>query len=305
MTGSASPEPDTKTRLESAIPLLFVVLWATGFIGARAGMPHAEPGTFLSLRFAIAFVLLAGIALLARAPWPRGRQLLSAVGVGVLVHGIYLAGVFWAIDNGMPAGVAAIVVGLQPLLTALLATTWLNEAITRRHQLGLGLGLLGVALVLLPGLTDTAGQAATVTVSTIVAVVVATLSVTAGTVLQKRVGVGVDLRAGTALQYLGALIPVTLLMATETREIDWNAELYFALVWLVLVLSLGAVFLLMWLIRQGSVSQVATLFYLVPAVTTLLAWLLFDETLGAVQLIGMATAAIAVWLASGQSTGRG
>jgi drug/metabolite transporter (DMT)-like permease len=280
------------------IPLLFVVLWATGFIGARAGMPYAEPGTFLLLRFIIAFALLACIALALKAPWPRGRALLGALVVGMLVHGVYLGGVFWAIDRGMPAGIAAVVVGLQPLLTAVIAGVYLGEVVTARHRTGIVLGLLGVMLVLLPGIMADDTVASSLSVATVVVVAVATLAVTTGTVLQKRLGLGVDLRSGTALQYLGAAIPVALLATTEAREITWNGQLVFALVWLVFVLSLGAVFLLMWLIREGSVSQVAALFYLVPAVTSLIAWALFDETLGVVQLLGMALTAVAVWLAT-------
>ncbi len=261
-------------------------------------MPYAEPGTFLLLRFIFAFVLLACIALAFKAPWPRGRMLLGALVVGMLVHGVYLGGVFWAIDRGMPAGIAAVVVGLQPLITAIIAGVYLGEVVTARHRIGIVLGLLGVILVLLPGILADDTMASSLSVATVVVVTVATLAVTTGTVLQKRLGLGVDLRSGTAVQYLGGAIPVVLLATTETREITWNGQLVFALIWLVLVLSLGAVFLLMWLIREGSVSQVAALFYLVPAVTSLIAWALFDETLGVVQLLGMALAAVAVWLAT-------
>lgn len=281
------------TRL--AAPL-FVLLWATGFIGARAGMPHAEPGTFLAMRFAIAFALLGSIAVIARAGWPRGHEAGRVLMVGVLVHGVYLGGVFWAIRHGMPAGVAAVVVGLQPLLTALLAHWWLGEPITCRHRVGLVLGLAGVVLVLAPKL-DITGSG--ITPATIVVAFIATASITVGTVLQKSIGAAGDLRSATALQYLGAMLPVGLLMLFETRRIDWTGELVFALAWLVLVLSLAAVFLLMWLIRQGSVAEVSTLFFLVPSVAALIAWQLFDETLGPVQLAGMSLTAVAVWLAGG------
>lgn len=279
-------------------PLLFVALWSTGFIGARAGMPHAEPGTFLSVRFALACLLMATIAGLAGAQWPRKNALLGALVVGALVHGVYLGGVFWAIDRGMPAGVAAFVVGLQPLLTALIARVWLDEPISQRHQIGIGLGLVGVALVLAPGLVTGSTQTSGITAPNLAAAGVAAIAVTVGTVLQKRLGAGTDLRSGTAVQYLGALIPVLLLSSTEARVMTWNGELLFALAWLVVVLSLGAVFLLMWLIREGSVSQVASLFYLVPSVTSLIAWALFGETLSALQLLGMALTAAAVWLAT-------
>ena len=276
-------------------PPLFVLLWASGFVGARAGMPHAEPGTFLAMRFAIAFALLGAIAVLLRAPWPTGRDAAGTVVVGALVHGLYLGGVFWAVREGMPAGVVAVVVGLQPLLTALLAGWWLGEPVGVRHRVGLALGLLGVTLVLAPKL-DVAGSG--IGPATIAAALLATAAITVGTVLQKRLGATVDLRAGTALQYLGALLPVGLLMLSETRQVEWTGQLWFALAWLVLVLSLAAVFLLMWLIRHGSVARVSMLFFLVPGVAALMAWALFGETLGPWQLLGMALSAVAVWLAS-------
>lgn len=261
-------------------------------------MPYAEPGTFLFLRFALAFALLAVISMLVQARWPARRDAMMSVLVGVLVHGIYLGGVFWAIRHGMPAGVAAIVVGLQPLLTALLAGWWLGENIATRHRVGVALGLVGVVLVLAPRL-DIAGSG--ITAVTVAAALLATVAITVGTVIQKRFATASDLRSGTALQYLGALLPVGLLMMFETRTIEWTGQLIFSLAWLVVVLSLAAVFLLMWLIQQGSVAKVSTLFFLVPSVASVIAWLLFGETLNPLQLAGMALTAVAVWLAS--STG--
>jgi drug/metabolite transporter (DMT)-like permease len=281
-------------------PPVFVVLWATGFIGARAGMPHAEPGTFLFLRFSLAFILLSGLVVIARAPWPKGRKAFQALAVGALLHGVYLGGVFWAVREGMPAGVVAVVVGLQPILTAILAGWLLGETITMRHRIGLLLGVLGVVLVLYPKLSFSGDG---ITPATIGASFLACLGVTLGTILQKATGGTGHIRSGAALQYLGALAPVGLLSLFETRQITWNGELVFALAWLTLVLSVGAVFLLLWLIREGSVASVSTLFFLTPAVAALLAWALFGETLGPVQLIGMALSAGAVRLASAKRTG--
>ena len=258
-------------------------------------MPHVEPGTFLALRFVLAFALLAAIAATVGAKWPDRRGATVAVIVGALVHGLHLGGVFWAVKRGMPTGVAAVIVGMQPLFTALLAAVWLRETITARHQAGLALGILGVVLVLWPKL-DVSGSG--ITFATIVATVMACLAVTLGTVLQKTFAGATDLRTGMALQYVGALIPVSLLMLTETREIAWNGEVIFALVWLTFVLSIGAILLLMWLIREGSVARVSSLFFLVPAVAALMAWALFGETLGPVQVAGMALSGLAVWLAS-------
>jgi len=281
-------------------PPVFVVLWATGFIGARAGMPYAEPGTFLFLRFSLAFFVLAGLVVLARASWPRGRKALQALAVGMLLHGVYLGGVFWAVREGMPAGVVAVVVGMQPILTAILAGWLLGETITTRHRIGLLLGVFGVVLVLYPKLNF---NGVGITPATIGASFLACLGVTLGTILQKATGGAGHIRSGAALQYLGALAPVGLLALFETRQVTWNGELVFALAWLTFVLSVGAVFLLLWLIREGSVASVSTLFFLTPAVAALFAWALFGETLGPVQLIGMALSAGAVWLASAKRMG--
>ena len=278
--------------------MIFVFLWATGFIGARMGMPHAEPGSFLALRFAIAAALLAIIAIWYRATWPRGAMFGHTLLVGVLIHGIYLGAVFWAIDRGMPAGVSALIVGLQPLLTALLAGAFLNEKITRIHWASLAIGLAGVALVVIPKLE---GHGSGITPPTVIACFIAVLGITLGTVYQKRFATGVDLRSGTSVQYIGGLIPtLAFAIAYERFDFNWTGELVFAYVWLIFVLSLFAVMLLMQLIKQGSISTVSSLFYLVPAVAAVIAYFLFDERLTAIQLVGMGLCAIAVFIAMGQ-----
>lgn len=286
-----------------AAPVIFVVLWGTGFVGARLGMPYSEPGTFLAIRFAIACILLCAIAAILRAPWPGRRLAFHAIIIGALIHGIYLGSVFWAVDHGMPAGVSAVIVGLQPLLTAMLAGLFLGETISRGHIIGLGIGLLGVVLVLAPKLdiTDSGITAATIAVS-----FMGMVSVTIGTIYQKQVGSGVDLRSGTALQYLGGFTPVFILaLFTETGQIVWSAEMIVAMVWAIFVLSFGAVFLLLWLIRQGSVAKVSTLLFLVPAVAALMEYAWFGATLIPLQLFGMALCAVAVALATkGPSTGQ-
>ena len=277
-------------------PFIFVCLWATGFVGARLGMPYSEPGTFLTIRFFWAFLLVAAIAMIARAPWPGLKTALQSVGIGMLIHGIYLGCVFWAIDQGMPAGVSAVVVGLQPLLTAILAGYVLKEKITLQHWLGLPVGMLGVVLVLLPKLNITASG---VSAETIIASILGMVSVTIGTVWQKSVGGASDLRSGTACQYLGAIIPVGLLaFFVETNEIEWAPGMIIAMAWSIFVLSIVAIFLLMWLIREGSVARVSSLFFMVPAVAAIMAYFLFGETLGAVQIAGMVLCAIAVALAT-------
>lgn len=258
------------------------------------GMPYSEPGTFLSLRFALAFLLLTIIAFVVRAPWPGKTTALRCVAIGFFIHGAYLGPVFWVIDQGMPAGVSAVVVGLQPLFTALLAGWWLGETITNRHWAGLAIGISGVCLVLFPGLdlSDSGVNGLTIGVS-----LIGMMSVSIGAVLQKQLGSRADLRSGTALQYLGAFIPVFgLALISETGTIDWTGEMILAMVWSTIVLSIFAIFLLMWLIREGSVAKVASLFYLVPAVAALMSYFLFDERLGVEQLAGMVLCAAAVAL---------
>lgn len=288
--------PDA-TRL---VPALFVALWATGFIGARYAMPWAEPFAFLAVRFLLTIALLVLLAIPLRARMLSRRAAFDQAIAGVLMHGVYFGGVFWAIDRGMPAGIAALVIGLQPLITAVAAGPVLGESVRPRHWAGLLVGFVGVALVLSPKLAVAGGG---VTPANTAACVVAVLGMTAGTIWQKRFGGQTDLVAGTAWQYVGGAVPtIALACFLETGAYTLNGELVFAMAWLVLVLSVGAIFLLMYLIRHGAMSQVASLFYLVPAVTALLAWVLFGETLSLVQLSGMAIAAAGVWLATQPGT---
>ncbi|QOG06758.1 DMT family transporter [Aureimonas sp. OT7] len=278
-------------RLVPLFPALFVLIWSTGFIGARYAMPHAEPFTFLAMRFALALCLLLPWVVLARAPWPRTRPALHACIAGSLIHGLYLGGVFYAVRHGLPAGIAALIVGLQPIVTAVMAASFLGERVTPRHWMGLLLGLVGVGLVVVPNLSSDGVYRW----QTLVPVIVAAIAISAGTGWQKRFVGGVDLRTGTALQYVGALLPVALMaMATETMAVDWTPELVFALLWLTVVLSIGAILLLLFMIREGAVSRVASLMYLTPGVTAVMAFLLFGESLTAVQLLGLVIAGVGV-----------
>ncbi|MGN6527332.1 MAG: DMT family transporter [Burkholderiaceae bacterium] len=286
---SAAP----RARLDAALPFVFVVLWSTGFIGARLGLPHIEPLTFLSLRYAIVLVLMTGVALAVRAPWPRGaRAWLHIGGSGLLIQATYLGGVFIAIGRGLPAGVTSIVVGLQPLLTAVAAHAFLGESVGRRQWIGLLLGFAGVGMVVF-------GKAGTgFTATQLVPAVVALFAITAGTIWQKRFCPAFDGRTGMVAQFLPTLVATGIAAwCTETMRIDWAPGLFAALAWLVLVLSIGAITLLNWLIRHGDVSNIAALFYLVPPCTALFAWLFFHDTLTALALAGMALAAWGVWLA--------
>lgn len=280
------------------VPLLFVVLWATGFIGARYAMPWAEPFTFLAVRFLIAFALLAVPVALGRARRPTARAALHAMLAGMLMHGVYLGGVFWAVHRGMPAGISALIVGLQPLITALLAGPLLGERMLPRHWLGLALGFVGVVTVLSPKF---GAAGAGVTVVTLAAAVLAVAGMSLGTIMQKRFGDAVDPVSSAFCQYAGASgLMIAGSLAFETRSFTVNAELVFAMLWSVLVLSIGAIFLLMYMIRRGEMSKVASLFYLVPAVTAVMAWVLFGESLTLVQVAGMMLTTVGVGLATAQ-----
>ncbi|UUP17134.1 DMT family transporter [Nitratireductor thuwali] len=283
-------------RASSVVPALFVVLWATGFIGARYAMPWADPFTFLWVRFAITFFLL-----LAFIPFLGARRIPARVGAhaaiaGMLMHGVYLGGVFWAIAHGLPAGLAGLIIGLQPMLTAILAGVFVGEKVSARHWLGLAVGLIGVAIVLAPKLGAVYGG---VTAATVTAGLIAVLAMSAGTVWQKRFVVNTDLISGTLWQYAGGWVVVfTASLFLEDRRFIINGELIFAMTWLVLVLSVGAIFLLMFLIEKGEVARVASLFYLVPAVTAVMAWYLFGETLTLVQMAGIAVTTFGVALST-------
>ena len=263
----------TSARL---VPPLFVVLWATGFIGARYAMPWAEPFTFLAARFGLAFVLLAILLVVWRSRAASPADAMHAAIAGALMHGIYLGGVFWAIHRGMPAGISALIVGLQPLITAVLAGRLLGERILPRHWLGLALGFVGVVMVLSPKFGAIGGG---ITLATLAAAVTAVAGMSLGTIWQKRFGGGTDPLTSALYQYLGAAVLMAAAsLALENRAVTINGELIFAMAWLVLVLSLGAILLLMHMIRQGEISKVASLFYLVPAVTAVIAWALLANS---------------------------
>ncbi|MBL4726884.1 MAG: DMT family transporter [Rhizobiaceae bacterium] len=278
-------------------PAFFVVLWSTGFIGARMGMPYAEPGSFLSLRYVIAIALLGVIVLATKltsspAKWPNIRLVGHSILVGMLLHGLYLGGVFWAIDRGLSAGISAMIIGLQPLVVALLAGIMLGEKVSMRNWLGLLIGVVGLGLVIVPK-TDISGGG--IMLVPVMVVLMAMFASTLGTIYQKKFAANIDVRTATFWQYVGALIPsLAYALMFETFTFNWTGELIFALVWLVLVLSIAGVFMLLMLIRDGSVSKVSALYYLVPASTAIIAYFLFGETLSLLQLFGMALCAIGV-----------
>ena len=281
-------------------PAVFVLLWSTGFVGAKYGLPYCPPFTFLGLRLVLAAVLLAVGALALPATRTtvgntRRTQYGHAAVAGLLLHAGYLGGVFYAISVGVPAGVSAVVVSLQPVLTALLATRLLGERPALRQWLGFVLGVAGVALVVAPDLLGHGTGA--VPVRGLVACLVALASTTAGTLYQKRHGDEVPLLWGTAVQYAAASVVLLALAAgTERIAVRWTGEFVGALAWLVLALSIGAVLLLLLLLRRGTASSVASLFYLVPPATAVEALLLFGERLAPLSLAGLAVAVVGVAL---------
>lgn len=275
-----------------AAPALFVVLWASGFVGAKFGMPYVEPLTFLTLRMGAVVFLLAILAFITRPTWPDLAGFKHSIVAGLLVHGFYLGGVFISIDRRLPAGLSALVVSLQPVLTSTIANRYLGERVVARQWLGLALGIGGVYLVVAD--KTVAGEATAIGWT---AALCALLAITVGTLYQKRFGGGIDRRAALIIQYssAGVLFAVGSLLF-ENQRIEWTIELIAALAWLVLVLSLGAVWLLYFLIRRTAATRVTSLFYLTPAATALMAWALLGEHLGMLALIGMAVCVVGVFL---------
>ena len=279
-------------------PALFVLIWSTGWISARFAAPYADPLTFLSVRYICAGLILALLAIASGAVWPRGHAAGHAAASGILLHAIYLGGVWWAIAHGLPAGISGLIAAVQPILTALLAPRFVGEHITKRQWLGIMLGFSGIILVLWPKLAGLSGTALQAQMWPLAINVVAMISVTFGTFYQKKFIQTGDLRTVTTLQYAGALA-VTLPLAfwLEPMRIEWNTIMVLNLGWSVLALSIGAIGLLLLLIRRGAVSRAASLIYLVPPAVALEAFVLFGETMVPIQMIGMVITALGVALA--------
>jgi drug/metabolite transporter (DMT)-like permease len=273
-------------------PAVFVLFWSTGFIGAKFGLPYAEPFTFLALRFGLVAPVLAAVALLLRAEWPRGIGIMHNIVAGLLLHGLYLSGVFTAIHRGMPAGIAALLVGLQPLFTSTLANRWLGEPVRLQQWIGLLLGLVGVYFVVQGRIGD--GDAALVAWS---AIFIALIGVTVGTLYQKRYLGRADLRTAMPVQFAAVFLFCLIgSLLFEAGVIAWTGEFIFALAWLSLVLSWGAIYIFYLLIRRIPATRLVSLFYLVPPVTALMSYYLFGERLEWLAVTGMAICIVAVLL---------
>jgi len=290
--------------LTRVAPALFVLLWSTGFLATKLGSNEAEPFTFLVVRFALVLAVLIPAASWLKAPSIGASGRMHAMGVGVLMHTTYLGGVMWAMRAGMGSNVAALIVSLQPVLTAVLAGAFLGEVISRRQWTGIALGLAGAALVIGPRLQTASalGLSTGVTPSTLLATTVALLGITTATIYQKRYATGIALLPGAVWQYVGALVSVLpLALVFEGGRMPWTPGVIGSLAWLVIVLSIGAMGLLMMLIRENAVSATSGLFYLVPGFTALMSFGLFGEVLTGVQLAGLAVVTVAVVLMQAKS----
>src|SRR3954453_19621916 len=282
---------DVETIAARSAPALFVVLWSTGFIATKFVLRGAQPFTYLAIRMAIVVGLMAIIAAIARPRWPDRAGVIHSLVAGLLVHGFYLGGTAVAIAHSIPAGLSALIPGLQPILTATPANRWLGERVTPLQWIGLGLGLAGVVLILHNRpMTGEAGWGW-------LASGVSLVSITLGTLYQRRYCNAIDWRAGNLVQYIAVTVFFGIgAWLFENNVVHWTTEFILALSWLVVVLSIGSIGLLYWLIRRSAATSVASLFYLVPAVTAAMAYALFGERLAAVAIAGMVACAAAVFL---------
>jgi drug/metabolite transporter (DMT)-like permease len=287
-------------------PAIFVLLWSTGFTGIRYGIPYAPPFTFIAVRMAIASVLLALISLVITKRFTHDLPTIgkSAL-VGVTIHGAYLGGCFYGVKQGMPAGITALICSLQPVLVSVFSSIFFQEKLSPRKWLGLGLGLAGLVLVIAPKLQESGDQG--LPTAGVIAVFVALLGGTSGTLLQKKFGSGVEVLSGTSWQYVatGILTGALALIFEGGQSITWNTSFIFSLAWLIVALSIGAILILYFLLARSSASSVSSLYYLVPAVTAVEAYFLFGEKIGLVTAVGtlVTIAGVALVVRQGRAPG--
>ena len=271
-------------KLTKTAPFIFVWLWSTGFIGAKYGLPYIEPFFMLSVRFSIVLIIFFIAMQFFRANWLDRKSSLQQIFIGALIHGAYLAGIFFAIKEGVPAGLAAIIVGLQPIVTSIIGKFFLEQSLKPQQLIGLTLGFSGICLVILEKMNFQSEQGSLIG---LFACTVSLLSISVGTILQKKMGAKVPLLTGSLYQYIGALLVVGLLTFNlESQHVTYTLQLYLAMAWLIIGLSIFAILLLLYMIREGEVAKVTSYFYLVPPVAVLQTWWLFDEKLGALAIFG-------------------
>ena len=277
-------------------PGLFVLLWSTGFIGVKYGIPYAPPFYFLAIRMIIAALLLFIAISFLRKSQPFTRSIIwPSTLIGLTLHGAYLGGCFFAVSRGMPAGVAALIVSLQPVLVSLFAAKYLNEPLKARAVFGLILGLIGLFVVVLPRISETGTNS--ISIIAIAASFIGLLGGTSGTILQKKYGGAIPTLAGTSIQYAATAIVLSIFaLLFEKPNIQWTANFIGALAWLIFALSFGAILLLFFLLRSGSAASVSSLYYLVPAATAIEAYFIFDEQISPISMLGTLITVIGVWL---------
>lgn len=294
-TAAADTAPDSGgiAFLAKVAPGIFVLLWATGFLIAKLGVPYAQPLTILSLRFVLAALMMLAVAIIARAPWPRSwRRLGHIAATGILLHAIYLGGCYVAIYAGMPAGMTALIVGFQPLLTAAVAGPLLAERMGGLQWVGIGLGFVGLMMVLWERLVIELSHPLALTMA-----ILSLLGITAATIYQKRFCPSFDLRSGAAIQYIAAsLVIVPGAWWLGFGDVDWAPTFVFALAWLVIVLSGVSIALLTWMISRGAASKVASLFYLTPPLAAIGSYFWFGEVLSPLAIAGMAVIVAGLYL---------
>lgn len=270
---------------------VFIFLWSTGFIVARYGMPYTDPLTFLSMRFLGVLLILVPATLIFKSVWPAPRQMLHIIIAGLFMQFAYLSGIWEAIKHGMPVGLASLIVGLQPVLTAIFAAG-IAEKVSTRQWLGLALGLIGVGIVLSDKISVQG-----VTLFTLGFTFMSLLSFTAGTLYQKRFCPVFDLRTGTLIQCgASGVLSVILMLLFEPMQVQWSAPMVGALLWSIGPISLGAMTLWFILLRSGAATKASSLLYLTPPTTAIMAWVLFDELLTPTIMIGTAVTVAGVYL---------
>ena len=280
-------------KIKSFAPIIFVLLWSTGFIGAKYILPFAEPFVFLTIRYLFATLILVAVAKAIgeslRISWPQVKQ---SILVSVFLHVIYIGGVFYAIFIDIPAGITAVIISLQPILVSAVAIPLLNEKMSYKQIFGLLLGFIGVTFLLIPKLFE-GDLSIGFSAAGITACVLALLGTTAGYLIQKKGGSDIPFLAGTAVQFASATIIFAIAsIIFEPLKVDITLEFILALAWIVIALSIGSIFLLFYLLRKGSASSVSSLYYLVPPLTAIQAYLFFGERINTIGLVGMALAAL-------------
>ena len=290
-------------QLERYAPTLFVFLWSTGFVGAKYIVPYAEPFTFLTIRYFFAALILFLIATAFKQPLKLTKdQFKASFAVGMLLHVIYIGGVFYAVSLGVSAGISAVIVSIQPVLVSLLAVPLLGERLRWVQIVGLFLGVAGIALLLLPKVFQ-GDYTATTSLTGIFICVIALLGTSGGYLVQKKLGGEIPFLSGTGAQYAVSAIAFAILsFSTEDQIIQWVPQFFFGLTWIVLMLSIASIVLLYGMLRTGSASKVSSLYYLVPPTAAVQAYFLFDEVIAPIGIIGMALAGLGVVLVMRQST---